>query len=144
MNGLLDPLLPSPRWRLWAPRNERKESRRSRWGHSLAELVVALGVLIPVLIVTTGLFPYVHLANRQARSLVHATDLARSQFERLRGTPFDDLVSGNSVTRVDRVEFLISTRVEPGPADDLRRVTVTVTWTLRRPEQLIVRGVLVR
>ncbi len=103
--------------------------RRRAFG--LAELLVALAVLIPVLVVTTGMFPYYHLINYRSRCLAQAALVAQAETERLRAFAQTDLSSQNSQRQVpgDRVDFTVTCRVARAGSDRLRRVEVTVAWT---------------
>jgi hypothetical protein len=86
---------------------------------SLAELLVALGVLVPVLVVALGIFPFSHLLNHQAADLDNAYDLARSAIESARNLPFDSIPAGPTSNQVafDGTVFVYSLSSAPyGPA----------------------------
>lgn len=117
-------------------------------GLTLSEILVALAVLIPVAVVTVGVFPYAHMVDRRAWALSHAEDVARSQLEEIRATPWDRLPVTRSFEETrDGTEFqgALSVSPVPGLSEDLaRRVTVTVTWRTGRAERLRLDTVLAR
>lgn len=111
-----------------------------RRGLTLSEIVVAMAVLIPVVVVTAGMFPYAHMVDRRAWALSHAEDVGRSRLERVRATAWDRLPATETFTETrDGTEFqgVLTLAPAPGLSPDLaRRVTVTVTWRTSRAETL--------
>lgn len=107
----------------------------SRRGLALSELLVALAVLLPVAVVTVGIFPYAHTIDRRAWALSQAEDVARSQLERLRASEWDKLRPSWSLREIrEQREFQVEVRLAdlPGVSPDLaRRAEVTVTWRVR-------------
>ncbi len=97
-------------------------------GFGLAEFLVALAILIPVLVITTGMFPYCHLVNYKARCISQAALLAQAETERLRNLTETTLVSGTRTVAGDRVEFTVSTKITPTGAARLRKAEVDVAW----------------
>lgn len=100
---------------------------RSR-GFGLAEFLVALAILIPVLVITTGMFPYCHLVNYKARCISQAALVAQAETERLRTLSDADLVDSTRSVSGDRVEFTVTTDITPTGAARLRRAEVDVAW----------------
>ncbi len=62
-------------------------------GLALTEVLLALALLIPVIALVAGLFPYSFSVDRKAWNKRTAQSLGRSAIERCRGTKFDELVS---------------------------------------------------
>jgi hypothetical protein len=90
---------------------------------------VALAVLIPVLVVTTGMFPYYHLINYRSRCLAQAALVAQAETERLRSVARTDLANSQRPVRGDRVDFTVTSRVARAGSNRLHRAEVTVSWS---------------
>lgn len=58
----------------------------------MTEVLIALAMLIPVIVLVAGLFPYSFSVDRKAWNKRTAQSLARSAVERCRGVKFSDLV----------------------------------------------------
>lgn len=95
-----------------------------RRGSTLAELLAALMILAPVLVVVVGLFPYAHSINRRAWALGTAQELARTRMEQLRREP----EAGRQKATLDNTEFTVTSRVEPYAGLELERCSVEVRW----------------
>lgn len=100
----------------------------ARRGFGLAEFLVALAILIPVLVVTTGMFPYYHLINYRARCIAQAALLAQAETERLRALPETGLVDSTRSVTGDRVQYTVASKILPTDGARLKRVEVDVTW----------------
>lgn len=100
-----------------------------RRGFGLAELLVALAILIPVLVVTTGMFPYCHLVNYKARCISQAALLAQAETERLRSLAETALVDSTRKVNGDRVEFTVTTKITATSGARLKKAEVDVAWT---------------
>lgn len=116
--------------------------RRGDWrrGLTLSEILVAMAVLIPVAVVTVGMFPYAHMVDRRAWALSQAEDVGRSRLERVRTIAWDRLPASETFTETrDGTEFqgVLTLSPAPGLSPDLaRRVTVTISWRTSRAESL--------
>lgn len=115
-------------------------ARKVRVGATLAEILIALSVLVPVIVVMVGVFPYSYLNTRRAGRLTAAYDLGRAQLEALRATEFDRLPDELQVVRdVEGTRFTCLVRC--GPVDGLeptgiKNLTVSVTWDDGKPQRL--------
>jgi prepilin-type N-terminal cleavage/methylation domain-containing protein len=114
----------------------RPGSRRSERGVSLAEILIALAVLSIGLLAVAQVFPTrprQQVKDRMRAIASHHAQEKLAEFEKL---PFHDpALSPGRHPAGDAVEDLGSCqrwyRVEPlaPPLDDLKRITVTVTWS---------------
>lgn len=112
-----------------------------RLAFSLAEVLVAVAVLVPVVVVTLGILPYSHLIDRRAWSMALAEDVALAQMEEARATDFDALPASRSFRETrDGLELegeVTCRAVDAGPPVLLKHLTVTVRWKLQREERLV-------
>lgn len=104
-----------------------------RRGSTLAELLAALMILAPVLVVVVGLFPYAHSINRRAWALGTAQELARSRMEQLRRDP----EAGSQKTTLEHTEFTITSTVQPYAGLELEQCSVEVRWNDAERYQLV-------
>jgi hypothetical protein len=124
--------------------------RLRRRAFGLAELLVSLGVVVPVAMVAVGIFPFGWLVNQQSICLDAAHDVARSQLEATRTIDFDSIPASQSgCVRDPRGTDYNYTVVAAsyGPVTNplmRKQITVTVTWNDRKPEQLQLITILVR
>jgi hypothetical protein len=100
-----------------------------RRGFGLAEFLVALAILIPVLVVTTGMFPYCHLVNYKARCISQAALVAQAETERLRNLSETTLADSTRTVNGDRVEFTVTSRITATGGARLKRAEVDVAWS---------------
>ncbi|HXE73520.1 MAG TPA: hypothetical protein VNO81_12745 [Candidatus Nitrosotenuis sp.] len=111
-----------------------------RWpGFSLGEVLIALAVLVPVIVVTMGMFPFSHAIDRRAWAIAQAEDLARTHLERARAQEFDSVPEAYDFTEQrDGLTFtgrFTSRDYDPGSPSRLKKISVLVTWRLGRSEQ---------
>jgi len=97
---------------------------------------VAFGVLVPIVVVAVGIFPFAHVLNRQAWDTSAAFDIARTEIEQLRATAFDDLPASGSFTEEHRGTVFTCTATVTKKNSLLKKVTVKVTWQLKKTESL--------
>lgn len=105
-------------------------------GAVLAEVLIALALLIPVIVMVAGLFPYSFSVDKEAWNQRTAQSLARSALEEARGTRFDDLVDFERSLLKDGTTYRVAVRVvdvHQDPADPTRpviekSVTCEVSW----------------
>jgi hypothetical protein len=64
-----------------------------RRGFLSGELLVSLSVLIPIMLVLIGVFPFAYGMDHKAADFIEAQEVARDQLEVLRARPFDDVAS---------------------------------------------------
>ena len=99
-------------------------------GSLLTEVLIALALLIPVVVLVAGLFPYSFSVDRKAWNERSAQSLARSEIEECRGRKFEDIPAlTNLVVVKDGTTFSIETRVDDiSPPGREKDVKCTVTW----------------
>ena len=114
--------------------------RRGTAAFSLVEVIVAIGVLVPVIIVALGIFPFSHIINHRCWDIVAASDLAQQQLEQLRSTSFDKLpATGTATSTQEGVDFQCNVTVVPYGAPSpllLKKATARVTWHIQKDESL--------
>lgn len=86
-----------------------------RKAFSLGELLVALTVLIPIMLVLLGVFPFAYGMNQKAGELIDVQELARDRVERLRATPFADLVSYTETIERGKTQLQLTVTVSDFP-----------------------------
>jgi type II secretory pathway pseudopilin PulG len=116
-------------------------ANRTRRGSTLIELIVSIGVLIPVIVVAVGIFPYASVTNARAAALLAAYDFASAQLESARNVNWQDMPqSGTASTVANNITYQSTLTVTPyfanDPAPTLLRLQVIVTWQTRQPERL--------
>ncbi len=101
---------------------------------------MALGILVPIVVVAIGIFPFSHVINERSWQLMSANDIARTQLERVRGMDFDSIPASSSIAETRRnTEFTGTvTAAAQGVQGTviLKKITVTVTWQGSRTETL--------
>ena len=109
-------------------------SARSRVSHrtglSLAEILLSLSLIIGVLALVAGIFPFSYNADQKAWKKSSAQRIAGSMIEEMRGQEFDSLASSFNVVEVEKVDFEVTvtvTDVEPEPIK-AKNVLCEVAW----------------
>ncbi len=116
--------------------------RTDRWGLTLVDTVVGVGILFLLLIVLLNLAGTSVFGTRAADERLAAERLATSILEEFRAQPFpQQSLSSSLVLEPVETEGLVFQpivaveEVPPHPVDRLRRVTVIITWESRRGTQ---------
>jgi type II secretory pathway pseudopilin PulG len=106
------------------PRNRRQKAAL------LTEVLIALALLIPVVVIVAGLFPYSFSVDRKAWNQRTAQSLARSALEEARGQEFDSLDSFQRSVTKDGTTFQVELSVNALGAPDVREkdLVCTVSW----------------
>jgi hypothetical protein len=120
-----------------------------RRGTSLAEALVSLGVLIPLISVAVGIVPYGHVATRRASYGAAAYDVACAAMESARATPFDSLPASATqhytIGNVNYTALVTATPVDPTEKPImLKRVTAVVTFQTHTAQRLQLTSMLAR
>ena len=106
--------------------------RRWRLAFLTGELLVSLTVLIPVMLVLIGIFPFAYSMDHKAADSSEAQEVAKDQLETLRAKPFHEVASFSSVQTRGNLELTVQVTVTPWPAGQpvvrQKRVDVKVLW----------------
>lgn len=97
----------------------------------LSEALVAVGSLLPLIVVMIGIFPFAYSLDEAAAHRLTATDLAREALEGARASRFDDVSSATSQVVDDGTTYVVQSVVRPLPdaaAPLKKELTVTVRW----------------
>lgn len=114
-----------------------------------AELLVSATVLIPIMLVLIGVFPFAYGMDHKAAELVDAQELARDHLEKLRDTPFDDLAGYTVIEKRGNMDLEVKVLVSDSPPGQTpvrqKRADVTVSWRHKLgPEKLETAALLYR
>ncbi len=103
--------------------------RKSK-GFTMIEVLIALVILSVALLALAGLMIYTTRSNSFGNHMTEATTLAQDKLEELRVTSWGDLLSGEYQDKVTTATGIEYTRIWniANATDNLRNVTVTVTW----------------
>lgn len=118
-------------------------------GFTAAELLVCATVLIPVMLVLIGVFPFAYGMDHKAAELVDAQEIARDHLEKLRGAPFDQVASYNVTEKRGNMQLDVKVEVADSPPGQApvrqKRADVTVRWRHKLgPEKLETSALLYR
>ncbi len=103
--------------------------RRLQLAFLTGELLVSLTVLVPIILVLIGVFPFAYGMDHKAGDFIEAQELARDELEQLRTLPFEDVVSKVSTVQRGSLELRVSRTVSLQPGDKrIRRVDLDVQW----------------
>lgn len=102
-------------------------------GFSLAELLVCIAALIPVLLVLIGVFPFAWGIDHRAWERLDAQEIARAQIEQNRTADFDSLPATTSVSETrGAIQYQTTSVIDVFPTGQSpvvqKRCTITVTW----------------
>lgn len=110
--------------------------RRPR-GFKLLEVMIAAALFITVAVLFLNLLPASFWATKKADNLHTSHSIAGSEIEKLRQSPFQDLIVGTSepvLTRRNGTDFSIVIEVSELPGRDpdlLKKIDVAVSWEER-------------
>jgi len=99
-------------------------------GLSLAEIILALALIVGALVLMAGVFPFSYNADQKAWKQNSAQRLASSTLERLRAQDFDTLTSSFEIVKVEQVPFEVTVTVAdstPAPVKS-KNVLCEVAW----------------
>ena len=99
-------------------------------GLSLAEIILCLSLVVAVLVLIAGIFPFSYKVDQKAWKLSSAQRIASSTLERLRGQEFDTLAGGFAVVQVEQVPFEVTVTVSDStpPPVKSKSVICEVQW----------------
>ncbi len=105
-------------------------------GFSLIEVLIALVILSISLLALAGLMVYTTKSNSWGGHMTEATTFGQDTLERLRVTPWANLVTNTNpvnpdspITGATGIPYTRTWTVVPNADDTLRTITVTVTWS---------------
>ncbi|MBI3928955.1 MAG: hypothetical protein HY319_25660 [Armatimonadetes bacterium] len=108
---------------------------QSTRGGLLAEILISLGALIPVILVLAGLFPYSYWVGQSAHHRLDAHDIARTQLELARAADFSTLEDNEFSESRGGIDYRIV--LDVSPAASRKQVVVTVTWGDAQPGERV-------
>ena len=112
----------------------------SEKGFSLIEVVIGM-VLLTIVLLGTSMGVYGTMnANLQSKSTSTASVLAQDKLESLKKLGYSAIASGNDTRVLDNIRFNRTWTVTP--SGNTKAVSVTVSWTDRRPRSITVPSVL--
>lgn len=106
--------------------------RHTRRALSLAEILVALTALIPVLLILATSFPMAYEFNGRASDRLEAQEVVREHLEGLRATEFDKLSSYTKKQQRGPLDLTVEVAITEEPAAQnpvlQKKAVVTATW----------------
>ncbi len=111
---------------------ERKHQR----GMSLIEVLVTIFILAIILITLISVFVYGFNLLSRTKQVTFATQIAQEAVELIRNKSFDDMQAITSFpSEITIPDYLDNAQgslsIEAGPGDDIKKLTVTITWDYR-------------
>lgn len=112
--------------------------RRFKKGLTLVELMIAFLILAVAILAIWGVFIYALSNTIQAREMNIATDDLKDVLEKIKGTPFSNIVGnfpdGGAINATDIGGFLlnnesITVTYPQGTTGDPLEIVLTITWT---------------
>lgn len=94
--------------------------RSRRTGGLLAEVLLALGLIVMTLVVVAAVFPFSYKADRKAWQKMTAQRLVLSEVEALRGAPFESVADFSRTVKVDNIDYIINLKVTPESASPVK------------------------
>lgn len=113
----------------------RKKRKKDEKGFSLIEVLIAIFILGIVSITLISVFMYGFNIVYKTRQANLATQIAQEEVEAIRMLSYDDILLLGSTYEHESLSELINgagtVTVEAGPGDDIKKLTVSVTWDYR-------------
>lgn len=111
-------------------------------GFSLIELMVAVSILAIGLLGLAGLQGTAINGNHHGNTISQATVLAQDTIEKIRNTNYDDINTTNfPASQTDGIFEKAILIEDDTPLNELKRVTVTVTWRKLNKHQVVLRTI---
>ncbi len=109
-----------------------QNQKNSQEGFSLIEVLIAIFILGIVSITLISVFIYGFNVVYRTRQVTLATQIAQEEVELVRNMNYDDiLLLGSTFSHDSLAEFVSGAGalfIEDGPGDDIKKLTVSVTW----------------
>lgn len=110
-------------------RNKKEE------GLSLIEVLITIFLLSVVLLTLVSVFIYGFNLLARTKQVTLATQITQEEMEFIRNKAFDDILILASSFTHENLSFLQSGQgilaVDDGPGDNIKKITVSVTWNYR-------------
>ncbi|MFC2167185.1 prepilin-type N-terminal cleavage/methylation domain-containing protein [Acidobacteriota bacterium] len=104
-------------------------------GFSLIEVLIAVFILGIVSMTLISVFIYGFNVVYRTKQVSLATQIAQEEVELVRNLGYDDILLLGSTYNHDSLSELVNgagaISVEDGPGDDIKKLTVSVTWDYR-------------
>ncbi len=104
-------------------------------GFSLIEVLIAVFILGIVSVTLISVFIYGFNVVFKTRQVTLATQIAQEEVELIRNLNYDDILLLGSTYNHDNLSVLVNgagvLSIENGPGDDIKKLTVSVTWYYR-------------
>lgn len=104
-------------------------------GFSLIEVLIAVFILGIVSITLISVFIYGFNIVYRTRQVTLATQIAQEEVELVRNLNYDDILLLGSTYNHDSLSELVNgageLTIESGPGDDIKKLTISVTWVYR-------------
>ncbi len=101
-------------------------------GFSLIEVLIAIFILGIVSVTLISVFIYGFNVVFKTRQVFMATQIAQEEVELVRNMNYDDILLLGSTYTHDSLSELVNgagaLSIESGPGDDIKKLTVSVTW----------------
>jgi len=112
-----------------------QKRKKSQEGFSLIEILIAIFILGIVSITLISVFIYGFNIVFRTRQVTLATQIAQEGVELVRNLSYDDILLLGSTYDHDSLSELVNgagaLSIENGPGDDIKKLTVSVTWDYR-------------
>lgn len=113
--------------------------RKQQKGLSLIEVLVTIFILAIILISLISVFIYGFNLLSRTKQVTLATQTAQEAVEFIRNMSFDDVLTITSFpSEINISNYLVSGQgslsIEDGPGEDIKKLTVIITWDYRRKQ----------
>lgn len=113
--------------------------KKQQKGLSLIEVLVTIFILAIILISLISVFIYGFNLLSRTKQVTLATQTAQEAVELIRNMSFDDMLTITSFpTEINIPNYLISGQgslsIEDGLGEDIKKLTVIITWDYRRKQ----------
>ena len=109
-----------------------QNQKNSQKGFSLIEVLIAIFILGIVSVTLISVFIYGFNVVFKTRQVTIATQIAQEEVELVRNMNYDDILLLGSTYSHDNLSDLVNgagvLSLESGPGDDIKKLTVSVTW----------------